>query len=72
MAPPEDRAHTRYMIEKTYHIAPDLGAFGAYLLHQSPIYISKGIFIYQNDCWNVAVNSRYLLSGQKAISFGQK
>ena len=49
-----------------------LAPFGAYLLPQRPIYSLKGVFIYQNNRWNVAVNSRYLPSGQKAISFGQK
>ena len=33
---------------------------------------SKGVSIYKNDRWNVAVNSHYLPSGQKNISFGQK
>ena len=28
--------------------------------------------IYKNYRWNVAVNSRYLPSGQKTTSFGQK
>ena len=28
--------------------------------------------MYQNDHWNVAINSRYIQSGQKVISFGQK
>ena len=28
--------------------------------------------IYQKDWWNVAVNSHYLLSGQKTIRFDQK
>ena len=27
---------TNYMVEKTYHIAPYLGAFGAYLMPQGP------------------------------------
>ena len=67
---------TNYMVEKTYHttyhMPPYLGAFRAYLLLQWLIYGSKAVSIYQNDCWKVAVNSRYLPSGQKAISFGQK
>ena len=61
-----------YMAEKTYHLAPYLGAFGAYLMPQRPIQVSKGGSIYQSNLWNVAVNSQYLPSGQKAISFGQK
>ena len=32
---------TYYMVEKTYHKAPYLGAFGAYLLPNWPIYGSK-------------------------------
>ena len=43
------------------------GAFGAYLMPQWPIYGSKGVCIYQNDRWKVAVNSHYLLSGQKPL-----
>merc|ERR1712127_647132 len=35
-------------------------------------YGSKGVSLYKNDRWNVAVNSRYLPSGQKTIIFGQK
>ena len=60
---------TEYMVEKTYHIAPYLGAFGAYMMPEWPIYGSKGVSIYQNDRWNVAVNTCNLPSGQKAISF---
>ena len=63
---------TNYMVEKTYYIAPYLGTFMSYLMPQCPIYGSKGIFKYKNDRWNVAVNSRYLPSVQKVISFGQK
>ena len=55
------------MVEIAYH-----NVFGAYLMAQSPIFGSKCVSIYQNDRWNVAVNSSYLPSGQKAISFGQK
>ena len=51
---------TNYMVEKAYHIAPYLVAFGAYLMPQGPIYGSKGFSIQKNDRWNVAVNSRYL------------
>ena len=40
---------TNNMVEKTYYIAPYLGAFGAYLMPQSPIYGSKGVSLYQND-----------------------
>ena len=36
---------TDFMVEKTYHIAPYLGAFGAYLMPQWPIYGSKGVSI---------------------------
>ena len=25
-----------YMVEKTYHLAPHLGPFGAYLMHSDP------------------------------------
>ena len=63
---------TKHLVEKTYHIAPYLGAFGAYVMPQWSKYGSKGVSIYQNDRWNVAVNSRYIPSGQKASSFGQK
>ena len=35
-------------------------------------YGSKGVSIYKNDRLNVAVNPRYLPSGQKTIIFGQK
>ena len=56
------------MVEKTFpDIAPYLGAFGA-----TVTYGSKGFSIYKNERWNLAVNSRYLPSGQKTISFGQK
>ena len=54
---------TNYVVEKKYHIAPYLVAFGAYL---------KGVSMYQNDRWNVAVNSYYHTFGQKTVSFGQK
>ena len=63
---------TNYMVEKTYHIAHYLDAFGAYVMPQWPIYGSKGVSIYQKYRWNVAVNSRYLPSDQKTISFCQK
>ena len=33
-AKPALRQDTGYMVEKTYHIAPYLGAFGAYLMPQ--------------------------------------
>ena len=56
------------MAEKTYHIAPYLGLFNASVTH---IWF-KRCFHIQKDRWNVAVNSRYLQSGQKTISFGQK
>ena len=70
---PALRQYAGYMIEKTYHDkAPYLGAFGAYFMPQCPIYGSKGVSIYKNDRWNVVVNSCYLPSGQKTISFGQK
>ena len=70
---PALRQDTVFMIEKTYHDkAPYLGAFGAYLMPQWPIYGSKGVSIYKNYRWNMAVNSRYIPSGQKTISFGQK
>ena len=60
-----------YMVEKTYQLAPYVGAFGAYLEPQLILYGSNGVSIYQDRC-NVAVNSHYLPSGQKTISFGQK
>ena len=73
---PEARARTEYwlyanyMVEKIYYIATYLGTFGAYLMPQWPIYGSKGVYIYKkNDFCKVAVNSRYLSSGQKTISF---
>ena len=34
---------TDHMVKKTYHIAPYLGVFGAYLMPQWPIYGSKGV-----------------------------
>ena len=55
---------TKYMVEKTYYIAPYLGTFGDYLMPQWPIYGSKGVSRYQNDRWKVAVNSRYFSSAQ--------
>ena len=63
---------TNYMVEKTYHIAPYLVAFGAYLMLQRPINDSIGVSIHKNNRWNLTVNSRYLPSGQKTFSFGQK
>ena len=45
------------MVDKTYHLAPYLDAFGAYLMPQWPIKGSKYVSIYQNDRWNVVVNS---------------
>ena len=48
------------MVKTTYHIAPYLGAFGAYLMPLLPINGSKGVSIYKNDCWNVIVKSCYL------------
>ena len=60
---PALRQDTGYMVEKTYHdIATYFGAING----------SKGVSIYKNDHWKVAVNSCYLPSGQKAISLGQK
>ena len=42
---PEFREDSGNMVDKTYHdIAPYLGAFGAYLMSQWPIYGLKGIF----------------------------
>ena len=70
---PALRKVTGYMVEKTHHdIAPHLGAFWSYLRPQRLIYGSKGVSIYKNDRWNVTVNSHYLQSVQKAISFCQK
>ena len=60
------------MAEKTNHIKPYLGDFGAYLMPQGPIKGTKKVPIWQIDRLNVAINSRYLQSGQEAISFGQK
>ena len=34
---------TNYMVEKTFHIAPYLGAFGPYVMPQWPINGSKGV-----------------------------
>ena len=39
---------------------------------QWPIESPKGVTLYQNDCWNVVINSRYLQAGQKPITFGHK
>ena len=58
---------TGYMVEKTYHIAPFLDAFGAYLMPQLPINGSKVASIYKNNRSNVGVNLHYLLSGQKPL-----
>ena len=63
---------SEYIVEKTYHIATYWGAFKAYLMPQWSLYGSKGVSIYQNDRWNVAVNSCYHPSGQKSIIFGKK
>ena len=61
------------MVETTYiDIAPYLGDFEAYLMPQLHRYGSKGVSINKNNHWNVAVNTRYLPSGQKTITFGQK
>ena len=43
------------MVEKTYHLAPYVDPFYAYLMHQLP----KCVSIYQSDNCNVAVNSQY-------------
>ena len=56
---------TDYMVEKIYLIAPYLGAFGAFLMPQCPAYGTKGVSIYQNDRWNLMVNSRYLIWSKK-------
>ena len=37
-----------------------------------PTFCISDTYMVQNIFWNVAVNSRYLASGQKAISFTQK
>ena len=61
------------MVKKTYqHLAPDLGTWGAYFMHQLTISGLKDVSMYQNDRWNIAVNSRYLQSGQNNTSSGQK
>ena len=52
---------TSYMVEKAYHIALYLCAFGAYLMPQWPIYGSNGVSIYQNDRWNMVVNIIFFL-----------
>ena len=44
------------MVEKTYHIAPYLDAFEAYLLPQLPIKVLECISMDQNNRW-YAVNS---------------
>ena len=59
-------------VDKTYHLAQYVGPFEAYLELQWPLYGSKGVSVHQKDWWNVAVNSRYLKSSQKTITFGQK
>ena len=69
---PKLTQNTDYMVEKTDHLAQYWCSFGAYLMPQWPIQSSKGVSIYQNIRWNVALNSCYLPSGQKSISFGQK
>ena len=56
------------MVEKIYHLALYLGPFGAYLMPQG----SKGVPIYQNDCWNMEVNSHYLPYGKKKLETTQK
>ena len=53
-------------------LAPYLVPFVAYLMPQWPIEDSKGVSTHQNDQWNVAVNSSYLLLGKKAINFCKK
>ena len=61
---------TDYMVEKSYHLSQYLGLFGAYFMPQGPKQGSKQVPIYQIDRWNVAINSRYIPSVQKAVSFG--
>ena len=56
---------TDYMDEKIYFLALYVGPFGAYLMTQV-------VTIYQNNCWNMAINLPNLQSGQKNINFGQK
>ena len=68
-APPEAFARAGYWLHITYHLAPYLDPFEAYLI---PIKGSKIVSIYKNWLLNVAVNSGYLQSGPKAIKFGQK
>ena len=46
-----------YMVEKTLHIKAYFGPLITYLVPQRPRYGSKGVSIYQNDGWIVAVNS---------------
>ena len=38
---------------------------------QLPIHASKGVSIYQNVRWNVAISSRYFQSGQKTLALVQ-
>ena len=55
---PTLRQDTGYMVETTYHIAPYLGACGAYLMPQCSINGSKYVSIYKHDRWSMAVNTR--------------
>ena len=46
-----------YVVEKPYHLAPYLGPIYWGLFNASVTNIGlKGVFIYQNYRWNVAVN----------------
>ena len=59
-----------YMVEKTYNLAP--GSFwGLFNALVTPIGF-KCVYVYRNDRINVTINSCYLQSGQKTISFSQK
>ena len=49
-------------------LRPYWGLFNASVIHIE----LKRSSMYQNDRWNMAINSHYLPSGQKAFSFGQK
>ena len=53
--------NTDYVVGNTYYLAPYFGPFEAHLMPKSEGG-SKGVPIYQNDRWIVALNSRYLQS----------
>ena len=70
---PALRQDTGFMVDKNLPwYSTIFGSFWGLFNASATQYGSKGVSIYKIDHWNVVVNSRYLPSGQKTISFGQK